>query len=369
MSRLIAGALAVGGVAAPGWVEIDGEHVVGAGHGPPPRTPDERLDGILSRGLCDLQVNGAAGHEVTDGAAALDTIDAVQLAHGVTSYLPTLVSPDDAIAERVLEELGRRALDTASPVAGVHVEGPFLSPSHAGMHPPERLRVPADGVPAWLDHPAVRIVTLAPELPGALELIARLRSRGVAVALGHSGASAEVARAAIDAGAGLVTHVFNAMAPLHHREPGLAGVTLVDDRVQVMAIADGHHLHPLVLELVRRAAGRRTLLATDATPAAGAPRGRFEMAGVTIETADDGSARTPEGRLAGSTLTLDEAARNWSAMTGATLAQALFAASEAPAAAAGIAGTLRFGAPADLVLVDAAGCVRRVMRHGRWIDR
>jgi N-acetylglucosamine-6-phosphate deacetylase len=369
VSRLLAGMLAMAGVAAPGWVKVDGERFAGTGHGPPPCVPDERLDGILAPGLCDLQVNGAAGHEVTDGAAALDTIDAVQLAHGVTSYLPTLVSPHDAAAERVLEELGRRALDPASPVAGVHVEGPFLSPSHAGMHPVERLRVPSEGVPAWLDHPAVRMVTLAPELPGALQLIEQLRARGVAVALGHSGASAEDARTAIDAGAGFVTHVFNAMAPLHHREPGLAGVALVDERVHVGVIADGLHLHPLVLELVRRAAGDRAVLVSDASPAAGAEPGRYEMAGVAIERGSDGAVRTDDGRLAGSALTLDEAVRNWTAITGATVAQALLAATEAPALAAGVAGGLRRGAPAHLVLLGAGAAVRRVMFRGRWMDQ
>jgi N-acetylglucosamine-6-phosphate deacetylase len=290
----------------------------------------------MTAGLCDLQVNGAAGVEVTDGAAALDAIDAVQLEHGVTRYLPTLVSPDDATADRVLPELAARAADPASPVAGVHLEGPFLSAEHAGMHPRERLRSPADGVPDWIEHPAVRLVTLAPELPGALELVERLSERGIAVSLGHSGATAAQARQAIDAGATLVTHVFNAMAPLHHRAPGLAGVALTDPRVHVGVIADGWHVHPLVLELIRRAAGGRVFLVTDATPAAAAPLGRYRMAGVEIERDDAGTARTLDGRLAGSTLTLDDAARNWSSMTGATAAEAAAAASDVPAAAAGI---------------------------------
>ena len=118
-------------------------------------------------------MNGAGGHEVTDGAAALDAIDAIQLAHGVTSYLPTVVSADDAVAERVVAELAERTADPASPVAGIHLEGPFLSGEHAGMHPVGRLRSPADGVPAYYSSPAVRLVTLAPELPGAQDLIRR----------------------------------------------------------------------------------------------------------------------------------------------------------------------------------------------------
>jgi N-acetylglucosamine-6-phosphate deacetylase len=366
MSLLVAAEIALGGRLAAGWAEIEGARLAGAGHGPPPREPDERLSGILAPGLCDLQVNGAAGHEITGGGDALDAIDAIQLAHGVTSYLPTLLSPDGETAERVLPQLAERARNPRSPVAGAHLEGPFLSREHAGVHPAERLCSPADGVPDWIEHPAVRLVTLAPELPGALDLIARLTERGIAVALGHSGASAEIARTAIDAGARLVTHVFNAMAPLRPRAPGLVGVALTDQRVHVAVIADGVHVHPLALELVRLTAGSRATLVTDATPAAVAPAGRYQMAGVPIERAD-GAARTHDGRLAGSTLTLDEAACNWSTMTRATLAEALFAASQAPAAVARLRDPFGAGAPADLTLLDPAGAIRRVMRRGQWV--
>jgi N-acetylglucosamine-6-phosphate deacetylase len=364
---LLAAELALGGRIAPGWVDVDGGRVRGIGHGRAPREPDERPAGILAPGLCDLQVNGGAGHEVTAGEDALAAIDALALAHGVTSYLPTLVSPDDATAECALTALAARAADPASPVDGVHLEGPFLNPAHAGMHPVARLRTPSEGIPAWIEHPAVRLVTIAPELPGAIELIAGLTQRGIAVALGHSGAGADVARAAVEAGARLVTHVFNAMAPLHHRAPGLAGLALVDDRLRVGVIADGHHVDPLVLELVRRGAGERTVLVSDATPAAGAPAGDYEMAGLTITRDQDGLARTDAGRLAGSTLVLDEALRNWHAMTQASLAQSVFAASEAPAAAAGLPAATRAGDPANYVLLDADGRVRRVMQHGRWL--
>jgi N-acetylglucosamine-6-phosphate deacetylase len=357
---LLAGDLALRGRLAPGWVELEGARLMETGHGRPPRPPDERIGGVLAPALCDLQVNGAGGHEVTGGHAALDAIDALQLAHGVTSYLPTLISPDDDTAQRVLEEIAERVADPSSPVAGAHLEGPFISPEHRGVHPRERLRLPEDGVPAWIEHPAVRVVTLAPELPGALELIARLRARGIAVALGHSGAGADAARAGFDAGARLVTHVFDAMPPLHHRAPGLAGAALVDERVWVPAIADGVHVHPLVLELVRRAAGRRALLVTDATPAADAPAGRHRMAGIEIAAAG-GAARTPNGTLAGSTLTLDRAMRNWTAMTEATLAEALHAAGEGPRAAAGLPPG------ADLVELDGDGLVQRVMRGGAWL--
>jgi N-acetylglucosamine-6-phosphate deacetylase len=367
MGLLLSAELAMGGQLAPGWLEIEDSRLIAAEHGPPPREPDERADGILTAGLCDLQVNGAAGREVSGGGAALDAIDAAQLASGVTSYLPALVSPDDEIAARALPELARRAADPLSPVAGVHLEGPFLSREHAGMHPRERLRSPAEGIPDWIEHPAVRLVTIAPELPGALELIARLSARGIAVALGHSGASSDVGRAAIDAGARLVTHVFNAMAPFDHHAPGLVGLALVDERLHVSVIADGVHVHPVALELIRRASGRRVLLITDATPAAAAPPGRYVMAGVPIE-ASAGAARTSDGVLAGSVMTLDQAVCNWAAMTRATLAEALFAANEAAAVAAGLRDVAVVGAAADLVLLDPSGEVRRVMRAGRWLD-
>jgi N-acetylglucosamine-6-phosphate deacetylase len=366
VSTLIAGGLARRGQLLDGWVEVEGDRIAAVGEGAPPRRPDEGND-IVAPGFVDLQVNGAGGHEVTGGVEALDAIDAIQLARGVTGYLPTLISPEPEIAEHLLPELARRAADPASPVAGVHIEGPYISPGHAGMHPVERLLAMPAELPGWLRTPAIRIVTLAPELEGAPATIRALRKRGVVVSLGHSGASAERAIAAIDAGAGLVTHVFNAMAPLRHREPGLAGVALADDRLLVSVIADGHHIDPLVLELIRRAAGDRLVLVSDSTPAAAAPAGGYPMAGVAIERTPDGAVRTADGRLAGGSLTLDEAVRSWHETTEATLAEAIRAASEVPAAAIGLGSGLEPGAPADILLLDQAGIVRRTMRNGRWL--
>ncbi len=369
MSLIVAGQLAQAGTVQTGWLAVEGERIAAVGSGKPPREPDELHHGIVAPGLRDLQVNGAGGHEVTGGSAAMDAIDAIQLAHGVTSYLPTIVSTDDARAERAVAALAERVADPGSPVCGIHLEGPFLSPDHAGMHPVDLLRSPADGVPAYFSSPAVRLVTLAPELRGALDLIVALRARGVAVALGHSGASADVARRALDAGARFVTHVFNAMAPLNHRAPGLVGVALTDSRPLVGVVADGLHVDPLVLELVRRTAGPRVVLTSDATPAAGAPPGRYVMAGVEIDSTGEGGVRTAGGALAGSALTLDSAVANWASITQASLGDALTAAGEAPAKVLGLAAGLRPGCVADIVLVDDTGTVQRVMRHGRWLSR
>jgi N-acetylglucosamine-6-phosphate deacetylase len=365
---LLAGRIARGGTLTTGWIDVQGATIVARGTGPPPRRPDERHDGVIAPGLVDLQVNGGAGVEVTAGQRALDRLDETLLARGVTSYLPTLVSAADDDIARTVVELDERACDPASPVAGVHLEGPYLSSQHAGVHRAEWLRAPADGpVALAYSSPAVRLVTLAPELAGSLDLVRELHTRGVTISLGHSGADAPTAYAAFDAGASMATHVFDAMAPLHHRAPGLAGAALVDPRVRVGVIADGHHVDSIVLELVRRAAGRRVVLVSDASPAAAAPEGHYTIGGVTLVRGPDCIARTPDGVLAGSAILLDDAVRTWTALTQATLAQAILAASDEPAAAIGLPRRLAVGSPADLVLMDDAGEVLRVMRGGVWV--
>lgn len=365
---LLAGRIARAGVLTTGWLEVRRGTVSALGAGPPPGSPDERHDGVIAPGLVDLQVNGGAGVEVTAGHGALDHLEETLLARGVTSYLPTLVSAADDDLVRTVAELEERAADPASPVVGVHLEGPYLSPQHAGVHRSACLRAPADGpLPAAYASPAVRVVTLAPELAGGLDLVRAMRARGVTVSLGHSGADAATALTALDAGASMVTHVFDAMAPMHHRAPGLAGAALVDHRARVGIIADGHHVDPLVLELVRRAAGRRVVLVSDASPAAAAPDGRYTIGGVTLVRGPDGVARTPDGVLAGSAILLDDAVRSWTALTGATLAEAIRAASEEPAAAIALPPPLAVGSRADVVLMDDAGAVLRVMRGGAWM--
>jgi N-acetylglucosamine-6-phosphate deacetylase len=311
-------------------------------------------------------VNGAAGVNVTDGPSALDAIDELQLDHGVTSYLPTIISTSEEEAAAAIEGIAERVADRASPVEGVHLEGPFLNPKYRGVHRAEHLASPSEGEPPYYRSPTVRLVTLAPELKGALELISSLHRRGVAVSIGHTGASAREAEQAAAHGATSVTHIFNGMKELHHRSPNVPGWSLAASRVRVGVIADGFHVDRLALRLIDRLARRRVVLVTDASPAAGAAEGTYRMAGVAIHSLG-GRVCDEKERLAGSLLTLDEAVRRWVAFTGSPLAEALTAASERPARLVGLRRGLRVGAPANLVLLDPEGRVERVMRQGVWV--
>jgi N-acetylglucosamine-6-phosphate deacetylase len=212
----------------------------------------------------------------------------------------------------------------------------------------------------------VALVTLAPELPGALVLVAALVERGIAVSVGHTEATADQVRTALDAGAGYVTHLFNAMAPLHHREPGPAGVALTDDRVRAGIIADGIHVDPAMVALAARALGPRLSLVTDAVAALGVPPGPVRI-GDRWATARDDAVRLPDGTLAGSTLALDRAVRNLVAWTGAPLADAVAAVTTTPAAVLGVPdrGIVAPGAVGDLVLLDPGGEVVATVVAGR----
>jgi N-acetylglucosamine-6-phosphate deacetylase len=367
VTRVLAGALLSAGDTRRGWVAIDGASFAEIGQASPPRGRVLRHDGFIAPGLVDLQVNGGAGVEVTGGDGALARVDGLLLRHGVTSYLPTVITTDETTADRTVQEIAARMRDPASPVAGAHLEGPYLNEAWRGVHRAELLRSPPARRPGVLAADAVRLVTLAPELPGALALVADLARAGVAPFLGHSAASPATAAKALRAGARGVTHLFNAMPPMHHRRPGLVGWALTEPRVAVSVIADGLHVSPRMLRLVRRAAGERVVLVSDASTAAGAPPARYQQAGREIERDGRGRVTSGDGELAGSSLTLDEAVRRWRRHTGASLAEAWLAASERPAALAGVEAGLRPGAPADLALLDRTGSVVRVMKAGEWV--
>jgi len=311
-------------------------------------------DVVLVPGFVDLQVNGIGAVDVA-GATGADwaVLDRALLAQGVTTWCPTLVTaPLDALGASLerIEEARTRPDEGRPDIAGAHLEGPFLAVH--GAHRPEFVRTEVDL--AWLEGlgDRVRILTLAPELPGAVDAIAVLVSRGVLVSLGHSACTAETAVQAADAGARLVTHLGNAMGPLHQRAPGLLGAALADDRLAVSVIADLVHCHPLFLRMAftAKTAGGVALV-TDAV-AVGAASGA--VAG--SDTAS-GAPRLPDGTLAGSVLTIDRAITNAVRHSGVSLADALQAASTTPARLLGLddRGVIAPGRRADLVALEPDG--------------
>jgi N-acetylglucosamine-6-phosphate deacetylase len=356
-----------------------------AAGGAPPAAPGDpspfsarRLDAaglLVVPGFVDLQCNGAVGVDITADPERLWEVAAALPRWGVTSWLPTVVTAPPAIRARALATLRSgppRRPDGERPVAvplGLHLEGPFLAPERRGAHPAEHLRAPDPSLVAdegWSRQSGVALVTLAPELPRALDVVSELVAAGVVVSAGHSSASAEEATTAIDAGVTAVTHLFNAMGPLHHRDPGLAGVGLSDERVRVGAIADGIHLHPVTVALAARALGDRLCLVTDAVAALGMPVGRVPL-GVLEAFATDDGVRLVDGTLAGSDLSLDRAVRNLKAFARVSLPAAVAAATTAPSALLGLGdrGVIRAGAVADLTLLDAGGAVVATVIGGR----
>ncbi|MGI9644094.1 MAG: N-acetylglucosamine-6-phosphate deacetylase [Ilumatobacteraceae bacterium] len=316
---------------------------------------------VLAPGFVDLQINGGFGIDLASDPAGLWELGRHLPRTGVTAFQPTIVSSPERVRREALDALRRRPSDYLGAVpVGLHFEGPMLTPDRRGAHPASELRsIDPDLVAGWSQAAGVAMVTLAPELPGALDLIVELTGRRVTVALGHSDAEADVADAAVTAGASVVTHLFNAMAPFHHRQPGLAGVALTDDRLTVGVIVDGVHLDPRTVLLAWRTLGpERLALVTDAVAAMG--MGDEEQTlGATRVRADHGVVRNDAGVLAGSTLTMEEAVQNLVRWTGCRLDEAVRCASGTPAAALGDfrRGRVAPGSVADLVLLDSDGSV------------
>lgn len=318
----------------------------------------EELDGEGLRvgpGYVDLQCNGGLGIDLGSEPERMWELASELPRFGVTAWLPTIVTTPDGIVERALLTLGDGPPDGwrgAVPV-GLHLEGPFLSAAKRGAHPEALLRPPTvDAIAGWSRAAGVAVVTLAPDLHGALDVLDALVQRGVVVSLGHTPATADQASAAVDAGATWVTHLFNAMAPLHHREPGVAGVALSDERLRVGLIPDGTHVHPQVVTMAQRALGERLTIVTDAVAALGMPHGRQPLGRSEVTIGDDG-VRLADGTLAGSNLAMDQGVRNLVAFTGCSTEAAVHAASTAPAAVLDdvVRGTLSPGARADLVIL------------------
>jgi N-acetylglucosamine-6-phosphate deacetylase len=319
----------------------------------------DAANGLLTPGLVDIQVNGAFGADFAEiDEEGMRRIVRNLPRTGVTRFLPTLITADLSQLldqARVLLAAVSTVNGTGARSLGVHLEGPFLSPKRPGVHDPGLMIAPtAERIDAVLGlRGALRMVTLAPELPGGIEAVRRLTEAGVLVAVGHTDATGAETSHAADAGAGMITHLFNAQRGLGHREPGVPGVALVDDRYTLGLIADLAHVGADACRLVFKAAGDRVALVTDAVAAAGMPPGVYRLGGADVLLSDDGVPRSAEGTIAGSALTLDRAIRNMISI-GVDPVTAFRAATIVPADTIGEShmGRIEPGALADLVLWD-----------------
>ncbi|MDD5265227.1 MAG: N-acetylglucosamine-6-phosphate deacetylase [Candidatus Bipolaricaulis sp.] len=325
-------------------------------------------------GFVDLHVHGGGGADFSDGTvSAAETVLGFHAAHGTTRVVASLVPAE---LDRLRRTIGILSTSRLPGLLGVHLEGPYVSPAKRGALASAYLRLPDRDEFGRLvagSGNTVRVVTLAPELPGAADLLAAIRGVGAIPAIGHSEATYEQALAAIESGARHVTHWGNAMSGLHHRAPGVAGAALFDPRVTIELIADGSHVHPsvirfLVEDLAAREQLRRLSLVSDAIRAAGTPDGPSTVGDLDVAVRG-GVASLPDGTLSGSTLTLDVALRNVMGYTGIPLAEAVRLVTRNPASALGedSVGELRPGAYADAVLLDAELNVRMTIRSGKVI--
>jgi len=345
--RLGVHAALVRGELVPGDVTVEDGRVVDVG------LPGGHRGLIAIPGLVDIQVNGYGGVDFLS-AATEDYRRAGEalLSAGVTAYQPTFITSAQATTVDALRALPS---DGAGPrVLGAHLEGPFLSPERPGMHPVEHLRAPDIALlERLLEAGNVTEMTVAPELPGADALIARLLQLGVVVSAGHTNATAQEAIRGFELGVTGLTHVFNAMRPLRSRDPGVIGVALTRPDVTVKMIVDGHHLARETMQLVWACAAGRVALTTDAMAGAGAGDGTFRLGEVEVEVLAGGAPTRQDGTLSGSVLTLIDAVRNLHAL-GVPLEQAVGAATEVPARFLGRndVGVLEPGGPADIVVLD-----------------
>jgi N-acetylglucosamine-6-phosphate deacetylase len=327
----------------------------------------------VAPGFLDLQVNGAAGVDLATEPSKVWEVAAALPRHGVTGFLPTIVSGASSTIEVALEALRHRpdGVACAAPI-GLHLEGPFLSPLRRGAHPAYRLRPPSlVAIEGWTRSAGVAMVTLAPELPDAVDLVHQLAADGVVVAAGHTNATTADMTKALDAGVRYLTHLYNAMAPFHHREPGPIGVALTDRRVVGGLIADGIHVHPIAVAAAWDALGpARTNLVSDAIAALGQPAGTYRLGDDEV-IVDDIGVRLPDGTLAGSNVGLDVAVANLRAFTGASVADAVATVTSTPATLLGLEtkGLLRAGADADLTLLDADLHVVATIVAGRVVHQ
>ena len=380
------------GVLTPGWIRLAGNLIDAVGPGAPtpsqrPLTPGLPVTDLHGHwvlpGFVDMHVHGGGGMSFTAGPAD-DARHAVEFhrRHGSTTIVASLVTAPLADLETraaLLAGLARQGV-----IAGIHLEGPFLSTDRCGAQDPRHMLAPDVAAFGRLHAAAegqLRVITIAPELPGAAELITAAAQAGVTAAVGHTDATADITAAAVDAGATHATHLFNGMRPLHHREPGPAGALLDRDEVTCEVIADGVHLHDVVLRLAARAAGAgRLVLVTDAMAAAGMPDGSYRLGSMLVDVTG-GVARLAGGgepgepgttdAIAGSTATMADVVRH-AVAAGLPVTAVAAAASTTPARVLGLGdrtGALCPGLDADLVVCDEEFRLRAVMRQGEWLER
>ena len=360
------------GVLEDGWVQLDGARIAAVGDGAAPAGDAVDLGGAwLLPGFVDLHMHGGGGHDAGRSPDELVAAVAFHAAHGTTRTLVSLVT---APLETLVQQLGwiADAVEAGTRgVIGAHLEGPFLSHARCGAQNPDHLVPPDLAAFDKLVSAArgtLRCITIAPELPGALPMISRAREEGVIAAMGHSDATYAEARAALDAGVGLATHLFNGMRPMHQREPGIAGAALASG-IPCEIINDGLHVHPALVEIVARATDRLVLV-TDAIDAAGMGDGEFVLGGQQVVVSGGRALLAGTRQLSGSTLTMDAAVRRSVVDCGLPMTTVARAAATNPAHVLGLAdrcGAIARGLDADLVVFDDGLRLQRVMIGGAWL--
>lgn len=363
-----------------GWLLTKDSQIAALGRGDAPENIDaEVINGAgktLLPGFIDVHVHGGAGSEAMDATPdALRTMAQFYAQHGVTSFLATTWTDSreriQAALETIAAAVGRQP--NGATIIGAHVEGPYINPDRPGAQSPVHVRrAPRDEATAFLDLGVVRLMALAPEFPENHWLIRECVKRGITVSAAHTAANYQQMQEAVALGVTQATHTGNAMTGLHHREPGTLGAVLTLPEINAEVISDNIHVHPAVVNLIYLAKGaNRVILITDAVRGAGMPDGQYPLDD-RIVTIRDGSVRLPDGTLAGSTLTMDRALRNFIAATGQPLANVWQASSLNAARSAGVSGrkgSLEIGKDADLVLVDANINVQMTVTEGEIVYR
>jgi len=364
----------------PGRILIDGASIVEAGAAANISIPPgaERVDAsqlVVTPGFIEPHIHGCGGIDVMDGTyESLNAVSRILARHGTTSFLATTVSSPLETLSVALEKLGglmARSFDGAQPF-GIHLEGPFINADKRGTHKAENVLPPyLSLLSEWigLSNNSLRLVTIAPELPGADALARFAKDAGVAVAMGHSNATFEEASHGVDLGICYAVHTFNAMRAFSHRDPGVVGAVLTDDRVFAEIIADGIHVAPSAVRLFARAKGReRVLLVTDAISAMDMPDGAYVLGTGTVNVVN-GVCRDAEGRLAGSTLTQELALRNFARWTGWSVEDAVLGLTLNPARALKLErkGMLEPGADADVVIMDTTFRIMKTFVKGKLV--